>query len=190
MDLSLQSAFLAEMSTLLILLAGAVLLYSSFRERYLVPWIAGWSVFTIYKVLLALSGAHPRVLLWTILANASYVRAVGLFATAVFFYVSQRKLVWPSALTLCLALPLEIAYSLWKPYPALHYLAFALCWLVSATAAGQLIRFAWGRVSFGRWLLAGSLVLLHLDTASSAHQRVETDLVVDLLLGISLMTIV
>src|SRR6478609_708666 len=190
MDLSLQSAFLAEMSTLLILLAGAVLLYSSFRERYLVPWIAGWSVFTLSKVLLTLSAAHPRVPLWTILANGSYVLAVGLFATAVFFYVSQRKLVWPSALALCVALPLEIAHSLWRPYPALHYLAFALCWLVSATAAGQLIRFAWGRVSFGRWLLAGSLVLLHLDTASSAHQRVETDLVVDLLLGISLMTIV
>src|SRR5690242_2194236 len=190
MDLSLQSAVLAEMSTLLILLAGAVLLYSSFRERYLVPWIAGWSVFTLYKAVLALSAAHPTVPLWTILANGSYVLAVGLFATAVFFYVSQRKLIWPSALALCLALPLEIAHSLWRPYPALHYLAFALCWLVSATAAGQLIRFAWGRVSFGRWLLAGSLVLLHLDTASSAHQRVETDLVVDLLLGISLMTIV
>src|SRR5690242_17664752 len=108
MDLSLQSAFLAEMSTLLILLAGAVLLYSSFREKYLVPWIAGWSVFTLYKVLLALSAAHPRAL-WTILAYASYVLAVGLFATAVFFYVSQRKLVWPSAVALGFALPLELA---------------------------------------------------------------------------------
>src|SRR5689334_15976511 len=190
MNLTLQSAFLAEMSTLLILLAGAVLLYSSFRERYLVPWIAGWSVFTLYKAVLALSAAHPTVPLWTIMANGSYVLAVGLFATAVFFYVSQRKLVWPTALTLCLALPLEIAYSLWRPYPALHYLAFALCWLVSVMAAGQLVRFAWGRVSFGRWMLAGSLLLLHLDAAGSVHQRVGTDLVVDLLLGISMMTIV
>jgi PAS domain S-box-containing protein len=190
MDLSLQSAFLAEMSTLLILLAGAVLLYSSFREKYLVPWIAGWSVFTLSKVLLALSGTHPLEPSWTILAYASYVLAVGLFAAAVFFYVSQRKLVWPSTMALCLALPLEIAYSLWRPYPALHYIASALCWLVSVLAAGQLVRFAWGRLSFGRWLLAGSLVLLHLDAVGSMHQVVGTDVVVDLLLGISMMTIV
>jgi two-component system NtrC family sensor kinase len=190
MDLSLQSAFLAEMSTLLILLAGAVLLYSSFREKYLVPWIAGWSVFTLYKVLLALSAAHPGAPLWTILAYGSYVLAAGLFATAVFFYVSQRKLVWPSAVALGFALPLELTYSLWRAYPALHYIAFALCWLVSAMAAAQLVRFAWGRVSIGRWLLAGSLVLLHLDSVGSVHQVVGTDVVVDLLLGISMMTIV
>ncbi|HVG90300.1 MAG TPA: GAF domain-containing protein, partial [Alphaproteobacteria bacterium] len=190
MDLSLQSAFLAEMSTLLILLAGAVLLYSSFREKYLVPWIAGWSVFALYKVLLALCAAQPRVPLWTILAYASYVLAVGLFATAVFFYVSQRKLVWPSVVALGFALPLELAYSLWRAYPALHYIAFALCWLVNVMAAGQLVRFAWGRVSIGRWLLAGSLVLLHLDAVGSVHQVVGTDVVVDLLLGISMMTIV
>ena len=96
MDLTLQSAFLAEMSTLLILLAGAVLLYSSFREKYLVPWIAGWSVFTLSKVFLALSSSRAPAPTWTALAYGSYVVAVGLFATAVFFYVSQRKLLWPA----------------------------------------------------------------------------------------------
>src|SRR5580698_6973105 len=110
MDFTLQSAFLAEMSTLLILLAGAILLYGSFREKYLVPWIAGWGFFTLSKVFLALSTSRAPAPTWTALAYGSYVVAVGLFATAVFFYVAQRKLIWPSLLALSVALPLELAY--------------------------------------------------------------------------------
>ncbi|MCU1333641.1 MAG: multi-sensor hybrid histidine kinase, partial [Candidatus Angelobacter sp.] len=190
MNFTLQSAFLAEMSTLLILLAGAILLYSSFREKYLVPWIAGWSVFTLSKIFLALSSSRPETLLWTVLAFGSYVVAVGLFAAAVFLYVSQRKLLWPSIIALSAALLLGGAYWLWKPYPAFRYTAFALCWIVSITASLQLVRFAWGRTSLGRWLLAAMLVLLHLDTAGHLHQMVGTDMVVDLLLGLGIMTIV
>lgn len=189
MDLTLQPAFLAEMSTLLILLAGAVLLFSSFRERYLLPWIAGWSVFTLSKVFLALSSSRVAPS-WTALAYGSHVVAVGLFAIAVFLYVSQRKLLLPSILALCAALPLEVAYTLWRPYPALHYLALTLCWLVSLVASAQLVRFAWGRASVGRWLLAAMLLLLHLDAVGSVHLFVGTDVFVDLLLGISMMTIV
>ena len=190
MDFTLQSAFLAEMSTLLILLAGAVLLYANFREKYLVPWIAGWSMFTLSKVFLALGSGRTPTPLWTSLAYGSYVLAVGLFATAVFFYVSQRKLLWPSLLALSVALPLEMAYSLWRPYAAMHYLALILCWSVSIVASAQLVRFAWGRVSVGRWLLAAILLVLHLDTVGSAHYVVGTDILVDLLLGIGIMTIV
>ena len=57
-------------------------------------------------------------------------------------------------------------------------------------ASTQLVRFAWGRASVGRWLLAAMLVLLHLDTVGHVHQIVGTDLVVDLLLGLGMMTIV
>src|SRR5215475_12089384 len=94
MELSLQSAFLAEMSTLLILLAGAVLLYSSFREKYLVPWIAGWSCLTLSKIALALNLGLAPSRLWTSLGYAFFVLAVGLFVTAIFLYVSQKKLLW------------------------------------------------------------------------------------------------
>jgi PAS domain S-box-containing protein len=190
MDFTLQSAFLAEMSTLLILLAGAILLYGSFREKYLVPWIAGWSVLTCSKVFLMLSASRAPEPIWTALAYSSYVVAIALFATAVFLYVAQRKLVWPVLSILSVALALEAAHALWRPYPALHFIAFALCWLVSILASAQLVRFAWGRVSVGRWLLAVMLVLLHIDAVGSVHSIVGTDILVDLLLGISIMTIV
>src|SRR5215831_6422504 len=91
MDLALRSAFLAEASILAILLAGAILLYWSFRERYLVPWIAGWSAFSLAKLLYALGAAPAASRLWIPLAFASFVGAVGLFTGAVFLYVQQRK---------------------------------------------------------------------------------------------------
>src|SRR6476661_6842245 len=103
MNLTLQSAFLAEMSTLLILLAGAILLYSSFREKYLVPWIAGWSVLTISKVFLALSASGTQRPLWAALAYSTHIIAVGLFAAAVFFYVSHQKLLVPAVIALSAA---------------------------------------------------------------------------------------
>ncbi len=191
MDLSLQSAFLAEMSTLLILLAGAVLLYSSFREKYLVPWIAGWSMFTVYKVFLALSAAQPQ--------GAAVGRSWlmprmcwqwGCLQRRFFFMFHNEKLVWPRPWPWASALPLEIAYSLWRPYPALHYIAFALCWLVSIMASDTACPLCLGKSEYWPLAAGGMLVLLHLDTVGSVHQVVGTDLVVDLLLGIGMMTIV
>src|SRR5579871_5994766 len=145
MDFTLQSAFLAEMSTLLILLAGAILLYGCFREKYLVPWIAGWCVFTFSKISLLLSSSQSPDPVWKALAYCSYVVAIALFVTAVFLYVAQHRLILPSLTALSAALALELAHTLWRPYPALHYAAFALCWLVSILASAQLVRFAWGR---------------------------------------------
>jgi hypothetical protein len=49
-NLTLESANLAEMSTLLILLAGAILLYRSFREKYLVPRIGGRTFLSFAKL--------------------------------------------------------------------------------------------------------------------------------------------
>src|SRR5882672_6233187 len=75
----LQSAFLAEASTLLILLAGAILLYRSFREKYLVPWIAGWTLYSLSKLFITLAATGSPTRLWTALACASFVLAAGLF---------------------------------------------------------------------------------------------------------------
>src|SRR5438270_4013478 len=174
MDLTLQSAFLAEMSTLLILLAGAVLLYSSFREKYLRPWIFGWTCLILSKVFLALDGAHASRS-WALLSQAAFIAGLGLLVTSVFFYVSQKKLVLPSVCLLAAALALASAYSLGLRYPALFYLGQGLCWMVKIIASVQLVRLAWGRRTVGRWLLAIMLLLVHLDAAQNAHSLMAYD---------------
>src|SRR5262252_1205871 len=98
MDVALRSPFLAEGLILLILLAGAVLLYWSFRERYLVPWMGGWVLGGLAKAFgdLSLRPGHPHI--WTALAYAAFVVAAGLFTVGVFLYVHHKKLLLPAGL--------------------------------------------------------------------------------------------
>lgn len=189
MNLTLQSAFLAEMSTLLILLAGAILLYSSFREKYLVPWIAGWTCLCFAKVFLTVELGHAS-LLWSSLSLACFFLGLGLLVAAVLIYVSQRKLLLPLALMLAVALTLAFVYTFWLPYPALRLAAQGLCWAAKILASIQLVRFAWGRRTAGRWLLAAMFLLLHLDVAQSKHSLMAYDFLVDLFLGIGMVTLV
>jgi len=106
MDLALQYAFLAEGSTLLILLAGAILLYRSFRERYLELWIAGWTAYTVSRFLLGMHAGHSFSSFLLISAFASFITAMGLFACAVFLYVDQKKLILPAIITLLISFAL------------------------------------------------------------------------------------
>ncbi|HSM84769.1 MAG TPA: GAF domain-containing protein, partial [Candidatus Limnocylindrales bacterium] len=191
MDLALQSAFLAEGSTLLILLAGAILLFRSFREKYLKAWIAGWTVFTLSRLFFALNLYGHYSSLWAEAAYGSFVIAMGLFAVALFQYTEQKRLIWPSVALISAAFIMAlISGAQAAPAPALN-LAVEICWrLVLLVAAVHLLRFAWGRPNPGRWLLAVMLVLPHLHLGKSPPPDIWHDFLVELLLGISMMTIV
>src|SRR5262245_46565846 len=142
MDIALQPAFLAEASTLLILLAGALFLYRSFRERYLVYWIAGWTVHTLARLFAPLSESLAPQRLWAALSYAGFVAAVGLFAGAVFLYVNQRRLLWPASIVLAPALGLGVAGALWLPHSVALGWAFRAFYLsVLLAAAFNLARF-------------------------------------------------
>src|SRR5215467_13118910 len=180
MDSALRSGFLPEAWILLILLAGAILLYWSFRERYLVPWIAGWSAFGAAKFLTLVSMSHPHDAVWAVLAYTAFVVSFGLFANAVFLYTHQNKLFWIDVGLLLLAAGSGVARAIW--FGPTRLLICEILWrLVLAFASLHLVRFAWGRLNIGRWLLAATLFLLHIDQASTAHTFVGFDILVDLL---------
>src|SRR5258708_16426524 len=83
---------LLDVLALLILLAGMALVYRSFREKYLVPWMSGWAVYTGAKILLALGMFHQGPSLWTGLGRIVFPAAVGLLSAAVLYYVRQSQL--------------------------------------------------------------------------------------------------
>ncbi|MGH9566983.1 MAG: GAF domain-containing protein, partial [Candidatus Angelobacter sp.] len=183
--------FVAEASTLLVLLAGAILLFRSFREKYLVPWIAGWSVYTFSRLFIALSHTDTSSRLWIALACASYALAVFLFGSAVFTYVFQKELLWPLGLTLALGLCCGLSQILLAPQISLLGTIFYLSWHIAGlVAAAALARFAWGRPNAGRWLLTAMLLFLHFDSGQNAHELVGEDILFELLLGISMIMIV
>jgi PAS domain-containing protein len=191
MELAFQYAFLAEGSTLLILLAGAILLYRSFRERYLELWIAGWTAYTISRFLIAVHAAHSAPDIWVFCAFGSFIAAMALFACAVFLYVDQKKLLLPAALTMLVGFVLGILVYGGSGFGFIPPRLVDLSWrAVLVVASLQLVRFAWGRLNVGRWLLAIMLVMPAFRHARGASTDVWHEVLIDLLLGISMMTIV
>jgi two-component system NtrC family sensor kinase len=187
----LQPAFLAETSTLLILLAGSVLLYRSFREKYLIPWIAGWILYSASKLFLSLSVPGHFNTAWGILAYISFALAAGLFSAAIFAYVHEPQLILPFSAPIGIAVLLGVAVVLLPAHAASLSVAFRICWeAVICAAVFLLARFARGRGIVGLWLLCIMLLALHMDVTGQQHAIGQFDVMVDLLLGISMMMIV
>jgi len=191
MDLAFQYAFLAEGSTLLILLAGAILLYRSFRERYLQLWIAGWTAYTISRFLIAAHVGNSTSLVIVFSAFASFIAAMALFACAVFLYVDQKKLLLPAGLIMLVAFLLGVLIYGGSGFRFIPARVVDISWRAVLIAASlQLMRYAWGRLNLGRWLLAVMLVMPSFRHARGASTDVWHEVLIDLLLGISMMTIV
>jgi len=191
MDLALQSAFLAEASALLILMAGQVLLYRSFRERYLKPWITGWAAYCLSKLFVEFSITHKPESLWLSLSILAFVLAVGLLTTGMLSYVFRKDLLLPVWGAVCIAAALGLIRRLWFPDSMSLMLLFAIAWRVPvAISSFQLARFALGRRNFGQWILAAMLLSLHLDRPDQLHSAVALHIFMDLLMGVSIMMIV
>src|SRR5881392_2762832 len=159
----LQSALLAEASTA-ILLAGAVLLYVTFRERYLVPWIAGWTLYTLSKIFITLSLGSSDPRLWAVLGNTCFALAAGLFSAAILYYVYHTSLLPTIYIGTFLAVLLGAAQALWANYASFLFVIFGITWrILIGLSIIQLVRFAWGRRNYGLWLLALVLPALHMD---------------------------
>ncbi|HYX52389.1 MAG TPA: ATP-binding protein [Candidatus Limnocylindrales bacterium] len=176
---------------MLVLLAGAILLYRSFRENYLLAWIFGWISFTLGRLLVAV-GAYPHYdpLLFGV-GYALFITGMGLFAASVFLYVDHRRFIWPVAAALAGSLVLGYFAYFGHAYNTGFTRAFQISWrAVLAVAALQLLRSAWGRFAFGRWLLAVMLFLPHLHQSRPAPSDIWHDVIADLLLGISMVLIV
>ena len=181
----LQSAFLAEASAPLILLGAAVLLYRSFRQKYLLPWIAGWAVYSMAKLFLAISLSHREVT-WLALGNAGFVLAVGLFSAAIFYYIYPPRFPFYLQGLIVVVLLLGVLQGAWFAHTGVPGLIFAIAWrAITWTTALRLILFAQGRGNTGAWLLGAALVLL-----CQYHPTLSYGILVDVLLGISMMMIV
>jgi two-component system NtrC family sensor kinase len=178
---------------LLIVLGALLLVLRSFRERYLMIWVAGWTAFLASRLI----AAHGSRMLIPgryvpVAEHTTFVLAVGLFAAAVLAYTqarprfiplaaislsligfaAARALLWPETLPLRMAL--EVAYRI----------------LLLAAAFG-LIRSRWGRRELTPWLLGAGLLSMHLDwprftTGLPGGLRLAADLTV----GLSVLLVV
>ncbi len=183
---------LAVESAALVTLAASLLVFRTFRERYLLIWILGWLAYFVsgWTLRSGVPGADPRYVL--AISQWQFVLAITLFAIAVFVYSHARKLVLPLLGFSIAVMAFAIARAVWWPDSFLLRAGLEVCYrLIALAAALQLIRYRWARWEIGPWLLSISLLLVHLDGDPwSVHLPAGVGLGADLLFGLSMLLVV
>ena len=179
----------APESAALVMLAASILVFRTFRERYLLTWMLGWLAYFLssWTVREGNFATLPRELV--AISQVEFILAICLFAAAVFTYTHSRKLMvpllgiavaimgfaatrvmfWPDSIVLRVAL--EVSYR-----------------IVTIAAAVQIVRYRWGRWEIGPWLVSACLLLLHLEWPPvTAHWPNWASLMTDLLFGLGMI---
>src|SRR4051812_41562633 len=91
------SEVLAEGSGILVLIAGAILIYRTFQEKYLFLWIIGWIFYLTYREwnFVAENALDPRI--WYLLAQGAFVISCALLVTVVLYYTGSKRYLLPVA---------------------------------------------------------------------------------------------
>ncbi|HYX70447.1 MAG TPA: GAF domain-containing protein, partial [Terriglobales bacterium] len=183
---------LAEVSAVLLVLAGGLLVYRTFRERYLLAWNLGWFAFLLSRLAVEFSGVLRPVQGWLALAHIFFLAALVLFAVSVFRYTNHRRGLLPYGVVALVALDVAILRAvLWPHGDGLRYLLQGLYFVIAAGTAWALIRFSRGRGVVAPWLLALGLLALHLhEEVEAAHAFAAVDTLVVLVLGLSMLMMV
>src|SRR4051794_9157053 len=173
----------AQESVVLIILAASLVVFRTFRERFLLFWILGWLAYLVSR--LPVPQGTGCEYAEAISHRGEFVLAIGLFATSVFLYTKARKLLIPMAILSACMVGLAVAQTvLWPEELSLRVLWEVGYRIVAVGAAIQLIRSRWGRWETGAWLLAASLMALHMDWSPVAMRLpAGISLLSDLLLG-------
>ncbi|HEU5400545.1 MAG TPA: PAS domain S-box protein [Terriglobales bacterium] len=186
------SEVLAEGSGILVLIAGAILIYRTFQEKYLFLWIIGWIFYLTYREweFVAESALDPRV--WLLLSHSAFVCATALLVIAVLLYTNSKAFLLPVSVAAVGTLILVAVRIYGFPNSFLMMLAVHLGYrLMSLTGAVQLARFNRGRLTQGPWLMVLTLLLLHMDDRhTTTHPFHDLDAIIELLLGLSMLIIV
>src|SRR6184192_3672878 len=183
----------AQESAALIVLAASLLVFRTFRERYLLIWILGWLAYFISRWTVhgsLESDSLPRYL--TAISHAEFILAVCLFAAAVFVYTNARDFLLPLLLISIGVIAYAAARALLWPDSVTLRVALEISYrLIALTASIQLIRFRWARWEIGAWLLSLSLLLQHLKWALiTDHLPPGFSLMGSMMLGLSMLLVV
>jgi len=182
----------AQEPAVLVVLAASLLVFRTFRERYLLIWIVGWLAYFVSRCTLHGLGGDSLSAYSLAIAQAEFILAVCLFAAAVFVYAHARDLLLPLVLIGITVIAYSVLRVLWWPDSLTLRVALEVSYrLIAVTAAIVLIRFRWSRWEIGPWLLSMSLVLLHLDWVPvNVHLPPGSSLILDLMFGLSMLLVV
>src|SRR5271165_3996921 len=184
--------FVAVESAALVILAAGLLVFRTFRERYLLIWILGWLAYFVSSWTIHHPDVDSSSRYVLAVSQSQFVLALCLFSAAVFVYCHARKTLVPVLAFSIAVVAYTAVRALWWPDSLVLRVVLEVAYrLITFGAALQLIRFRWARWEIGPWLLSISLLAIHLDWAPvNAHLPPGFSLAVDLLLGLSMLLMV
>src|SRR5438477_5747321 len=203
MNLSIFSAWLAvgditvprltlQESAALILLAASLLVFRTFRERYLLIWTVGWLAYLVsrWSVRGLVADSVPGYL--TAISQAEFVLAVGLFAAAILLYAHAQELLLPTMAITLAAMGFAVVRAwYWPDSFSLRLILEVSYRMLAVTAAFRLIRYRWARWEIVPWVLSFSMLLLHLPWDPVRYYLpFGLGLMVNLLAGLSMLLLV
>ncbi len=152
---------LAHDSCALIALAATLVVFRTFRERYLLVWMLGWVAFLAARLTLPAGIFGLPEPLLRALPQAAFVLAISLFAASLLLYTHARKLLPALAGISVIVMAFVVVRRMWWPDIVALHVAREVSWrLIALFASLQLIRYRRGRREIGPWLLALSMLLL------------------------------
>src|SRR6201987_340596 len=160
-DLGL-SRLTASESAGLIMLAATILVFRTFRERFLLMWSGGWLAYVASQGFAQnATAASPEQLA---ISQASFVLAICLFAASILLYTRNEKNILTLFIVTGSVMAFAVARVLYWPDERWARVPFELAYRVSAVGAAiQLIRYRGGRMEIGPWLVSASLLFLHVN---------------------------
>jgi PAS domain S-box-containing protein len=182
----------AQESAAFIMLAASVLVFRTFRERFLLIWILGWLAYGLFQWFGADSAAFTTSPELQAVSQAAFVVAVSLFATSILIYTRSEKYIFTLFMITGSVMALAVARVLYWPDELVARVPLEIAYRVLAIAAAvQLLRYRWGRIEIGPWLTGCGLIFLHLDWPGVTNAVPNgVFLMTDLLLGLGMLSMV
>jgi two-component system NtrC family sensor kinase len=182
----------ADTASTLVLLVAAVLIYRTFRERYLFFWIIGWSAFLLYQISLAYAWSEGYTPSAVALTYIAFLFSTALLSSAVFDYIQRQQWLTIVVLAMFAAMGFAVGKAYLAPQNLELELLVQILYRIGTIAAGlQLTIYSRGRKQLSLWLLSAMLFLVHIDfdiTRPNTHEALDS--LLESLLGLSMLVLV
>ncbi len=182
----------ASESAALIMLAATILVFRTFRERFLLVWSLGWLAYGVSQWFAGDATGFSSSAELQGISQAAFVSAVCLFAVSILLYTHSEKYILPLLVATGSVMAFAVARVLYWPDEVVVRVLFELAIRgITIATAVQLIRYRWGRLEIGPWLVSAGLLILHLDGPGfSAVVPKGVFLMADVLLGLGMLFLV
>jgi PAS domain S-box-containing protein len=182
----------AQESAAFLMLAACILVFRTFRERHLLVWILGWAAYAASAWFAGDANSFIASQELQAVSQAAFILAVCLFAAGILVYTGAQKYILHLFIVTGTITTLAVARLLYFPDEATLRVVLELAYRgIAIGAAVQLLRYRWGRVEVGPWLLSLSLLFLHLDWPGvTTAVPGGVFLLTDLLLGLGMLFLI